>query len=468
MKKLLITILFLIFSVSQARADFTPWIYPINYGSTYNSWGISSIDPFLASDTSYHTFSISPGTNNPYRQSFVFPLSNYFGMDVLGIEVEVRSKSNNAITWDTLHAAIKYSDSSILSDYLDSTVSATTSYHNYSSAWQTDTFYWTGDGDQYQPVKSYFRSNPLDGGFRLVLDESISGLNTANISIDYIKIRLFTEEYNPEVFIDNYTASASSQLVTLNMSGDTATKGANIKCEIKVFEDCTSEVLANYTSQTPVAKIILDPEYTEASSYKISSGIYQGYGYSQLSSLWFADNVEVPYSTGYICTYPTQTLCYEDTYYSNGTFHERVIHKDFHSDGTTSINFGQEVEPDDIVGKIIFRLKKLFIELFVPNEDFTADIVATNQNLLNAKAPFAYFMAASKINLTQITEATTFTFNIPVIIGEGEDGKEIIQAELPSEFSEVIVYVKWAFRFFIYGSLFMYAIKIPGRINGDS
>jgi len=285
---------------------------------------------------------------------------------------------------------------------------------------------------------------------------------------------LYSAEYvgPPVASMDSYLASQSAQLAYLNLSGDTGTTSASMRCTIKLVSDChpSGTDFANFRSPSSVATIILEALAPRTDTLDSGGGFYYGYGFTSTSHEWQADNVAVPYEPGYSCSYPFSTQCY-DVLDPN-----RTLIVDTMATGSASIAYvssseggvnmgGQYIAPNpltDPISWLMFQIKKMMSDFFIPHfatQDFRySDIY----NLLSTKAPFAYFISATSVNTAAVSDPG-FSFTI----GTSVQASSVPHTISYSPVSEVTTWIS-TFKDFVATLLWitfiLYLIFIPRRL----
>jgi hypothetical protein len=295
---------------------------------------------------------------------------------------------------------------------------------------------------------------------------TISTNNNITYYIDSIYARLnYTGSTGWGFNIDSATASPSSGIVYLNLSGTTATVSPTMICTVGIFEHCTSDKKVAFTSQVPVAHIKLDSSYQyDPFSFNLGAGYYTAFGWGRTDSSWQADHIEVPYNAGYKCDYPVSYSCYEgsnmidETDYSHN---QSLISTP--SGNITNADF-LEPPPDNPILFAIWSIKKWFWDTF----GFVQDVNELNKfeilkNAISVKAPFAYFLMATELEWTDTNTATAPAIVLPIM-----GMTEPFTWQAPNFFYTAMDLIKTGVSLMIYVLFIVYLFNVPRRYFGGN
>lgn len=253
----------------------------------------------------------------------------------------------------------------------------------------------------------------------------------------------------PTFSLDSSTASPSAGLAYLNMSGDFATSGANLKCKVSLMSICNKTGYAEDKSNSSVATISFDAKSPSSSTIDLGNGYYTGISNLTTNGIWSADNVAVPYKQGWTCTYPSSYQCVNQecsTYFINGIPHttcgettivteeQGVVSSSPHFEPNfiatpSATNDTPDIFEGDCGSDWICSFKNWLLQqafkLFVPHVDLNTQFISLYKTQLNQKAPFAYVIPIFSMDLTNPSTTSaipSFTFAFPgTLFNSGSD-----------------------------------------------
>jgi len=439
-------------------ADYTLTTYTNGTGITWQRWGDTY--NMYEDDGNFNTHN-SLSYENDFKHTFTFDLNSINnGSRINSISVYVKAKKRYSSPSTELSAQIYYDDSGSSEELIAGTSHVS---DNIGNSFSVYTFYWSNEPDVNEDVSDYFREHTFNHNTFNVVSKTKASADSNLIDVDYVSIQLFYEEGLAESYITSQTASPSAGLVFLDLSGDTGTKSADMTCDIGIFADCTQLNSAAYITETPIAHIKLDPTYLEDVTLKLDQYVFQGHGFTATSSSWLAENIEIPYTPGATCTYPTQTLCTTKVYTCNEEgcyWTDTIIDVDDYDEGNTAVEQSvfTEPEPDDPVNWFLWRLKKLLVEIFVPN--FSEVILQWEAvvNNIKTRVPFAYMYAIGNFQWAVVERETSFSFQIPIY--EADNSHDTyVDITLPSVIDDIIEFLEPWERIVVWTLFALYLFK---------
>ena len=221
------------------------------------------------------------------------------------------------------------------------------------------------------------------------------------------------------VEIDQSTATASASLGYgwLDFSGDTSTASAQMSCRIDILQRCSGGDSASFTTESPVAHVVLDDAYTSTEElYGPGSSYFSGYGWGspESDSTWKADRVRVPYREGMDCEYPTATVC--------TVGHELIYESPPDANPLTTASqppglfSGTSTTPESSNPLVWVwnQIKNWFTAFFYPKLTLTEYEIAQLDAKMQTKAPFAYFYTITTINFDDVATSSAPMIVLPV------------------------------------------------------
>ena len=467
LKKILLPVIFVLLGVFVAdpvSASFSPYYEVVSRGSYYSAW--QGLSEYQHQDGSYYTVNGLPATSYYGSARFNTPEVSK-GSRINSVEVIIHARNRYGGTPTVnLEAYVAYDDLAVSAAF--NSGGRVTSLGINTTSWANYSFY-SSNSEGNTELVDYINAH---GGydqdkFVLIFGDTVgSGTNSQLIDIDYIKIR-FNFDKAEFVNITNFIASPSAGLNTMDLSGDTGTKSADMLCRINVFEICTAVSKAGFTSEVPVAVVNLDPTATNSSTIKQSGNTWLGHGFSPTSSVWYAEGVTVPYEQGYTCQYPTQTLCTTPIMSCDETGCTQTgttVNIDEHNANLTQYDqtgLLSEPEPSNPLAWVVWKFRQMLYNELVPNFSLTQEAVLTTQQSLQTRAPFAYVYALSNLNLSSVATISSFTIAFPVLLGST---RSYVNATLPSQFNDVASVFKGFMSIVVYGALVMYLFRLSRRV----
>lgn len=438
MKKLFFAVSLLLpfsgaFLAVWAYTEFSSYFRPTASGSTYSNLGSPS-NAYDDPDSTYALFDFTSG-----GQSLNHTFTDFDGLPtgVIPKTVTVKLVVQRVSSTGVVNVGVfgSHQDSTYTNQTLCQSATAyacsggaqifsNTNLANNTSI-QTIEFYFSDEDGVASDVSNYFTNYGWDPSTFVVIVQSAIGSTVQDLRIHDIQVKV---AYEPVTSIVNFTgeASASAQLVKLSMDGYTAYAGENVTCDLAVFQECTREGFAGISSDTPVAHIKLDPNNDLDFTNSLGGGYYDGYGYSETSSHWFADNVEVPYNPGFTCHYPIQTTCVHQELTCNEedppicTWGASTVVVSSYDEGLTRevvhSSLFDEPEPSDPLSWIVWKAKQILYDFFTFNGADTLDVVQDFRQQLDARAPFGYMSPLFDLDLSDPATGSAvpdITFTIP-------------------------------------------------------
>jgi hypothetical protein len=265
----------------------------------------------------------------------------------------------------------------------------------------------------------YFIQKENEFGFEIAKN------STSNIEIDYITLAFGYDIIPAYTSTDNATASPSAGLVLMDLSGDVATHGANLSCQVTIFHDCSRTGYARDLGVVPDAYIDFISGATYSATVNTGANHYTPTSADlDNSGSWSVDGISVPFMAGWSCTYPTNYTCTQQvcsTYTINGVVHQTCGDRSIYAQGQSIAPFGANynssliatssattnttanVEPDcqsDIwcsARNWFFQTAK---DIFIPKNDLNTQYISLLRDDLYTRAPFAYVAPIFSIDLS--------------------------------------------------------------------
>ncbi|HAS92500.1 MAG TPA: hypothetical protein DCS12_09830 [Clostridiales bacterium] len=308
--------------------------------------------------------------------------------------------------------------------------------------------------------------------------------------IDYMRVSLWYDLATANIDINESTASASLGYAGLDVSGSIPISPitSDTWCQISLYEKCSATGKAGWTSSSPVTKL-----RTYASATSCSQSPPTLYCSSGFDGNYSFTGIQVPFHSGFTCTYPALIQCYERNcetveYWSTtaNDYLEKQVCDDYDSliyeeqsvnaDGVNynenltlepeaTIDAPEDLQPDcgsDPICAVTKSIKDFFSWLFVPDQTALNLTINDYRDVLSSRAPFAYVYAFFNNNFTSPDDTSDFEFVLSVDF----DGSTYSQG-IPEEFtafSQIIDTMKGVLTFLLYAIFIFYMILLPKRI----
>ena len=231
---------------------------------------------------------------------------------------------------------------------------------------------------------------PSDFTSGLVLAVGTSTNGSLTYYIDSVELQANYTSPTSSMNIDSSSASPSGQFVNLNLSGTTATVSSTMQCTVGLLERCKKSGYAGFLSPSTIANVLLDGSATNTTTIDLGGGYYKAHGWGGTDNSWVAENVHVPYNSGWTCDYPYSIICsdnhelsYMDDYSHNSQFVATP------SAGITNTEI-VEPEPTNPLAWVVWKIRQTLIDLFIPHDNVIMQETDYVKELIQTKAPIAY------------------------------------------------------------------------------
>lgn len=282
----------------------------------------------------------------------------------------------------------------------------------------THTFTTNSSSSQWQAYNWQAGDFDFLNSFAVAIGASANASKT--FGVDYLKVKISYSAPTSSITLGNSEASPSGQFLNLDLTGETATVSSNMNCAIRLLQYCSKSGYAMYKSDSSVATIFLDSQYTGTETIDIGGGFYKAFDWGGSDNTWVANNIHVPYMPGWSCTYPYSISCVVDgteVYYDDYTNNSSLI-----IEPPTNIMSQEftEPEPDNPLAWVIWKIRQMLFDAFVPHFSYSNLAYQMLMDNVQSKAPFAYAVALFNMDFTVASSsATPPTITIPMTASHG-------------------------------------------------